>query len=159
VTLAGAEAVVADGIAAADDPCDGAGREDVETDQLTEVTERAESSTTRMAPATKVISTVGRGLMNSSTRCLVVHLGWLLGRTLAGERGLHVLNLPSGSHTVFGTPASEQECPVIQPFVVDNIGLLPGAHQPGGCALRSGRAISWHRLSPADHGEHPRGPI
>lgn len=100
MTLAGAEAVVADGIAAADDPCDGAGREDVETDQLTEVTERAESSTTRMAPATKAISTVGRGLMNSSTRCLVVHLGWLLGRTLAGERGLHVLNLPSGSQSL-----------------------------------------------------------
>jgi hypothetical protein len=44
VALAGAEAVVADGIAAADDACHGAGREDVETDGLTEVTMQAGSS-------------------------------------------------------------------------------------------------------------------
>jgi hypothetical protein len=157
VTLTGAEAVKADGIAAADDPCDGWARRcrDRSADRGDGTgrkqydqhgTSHNGSLDSRSRPHEFLHSLTGRAPRMASWQDA--------SRGKGTSRPELALRMP-----VFGTPASEQKCPVRQPFVVDNIGLLPGAHQPGGCAVRSGRAISWHRLSPADHGEHPRGPI
>jgi hypothetical protein len=93
VTLAGAEAVVADGVAAAGDPRDGTGREDVETDGLSEVTEQGREPWARDGASHTAISTSSRGSMKPSGRCLAVLFGRLPRRTLAGQRGLLVVGL------------------------------------------------------------------